>query len=114
MDNNFVAITQTDVQYVETDRPSVIVVEQSNPSYIEVVNDTPTVVLVEQVTPAYVEVVTKGPQGPPGDIGNADLFLQKENHLAEYANDSQAQQSVQTNIGLGMVDPLAYYILAKA
>ena len=94
MSSNIFEVIQTDVQYVEVDRPSYI--------------------LVEQTVPAYIEVVTKGPQGPPGDVGNAALFLQKENHLAEYANDSQAQQSAQTNLGLGMVDPLAYYILAKA
>lgn len=83
-------------------------------STADIRSDLSSVILVEQVNSAYIEVVTRGPQGPPGDAGNAALFLQKENHLAEYANDSQAQQSAQTNLGLGMVDPLAYYILAKA
>lgn len=104
MDSNFVAVTQADVQYVDADQSSVILVEQVVPAYIEVINNTPT----------YVEVVTKGPQGPPGDVGDVSLFLQKENHLSEYANDPQAQQSAQINLGFGMVDPLAYYILAKA
>ena len=83
-------------------------------STADIRSDLSSVILVEQVKSAYIEVVTRGPQGPPGDVGNADLFLQKENHLSEYANDSQAQQSAQTNLGLGTVDPLAYYILAKA
>ncbi len=94
MSSNFLEINQTELQYVEVGLPSAIIVEQTNP--------------------VYIEVVTEGPQGPPGERENPELFLQKENHLAEYANDIEAQQSAQSNLGLGVVDPLAYYILAKA
>lgn len=57
-------------------------------------------------------VVALGVQGPPGpDIVGA---LREENLLAEFAQDAQAQQQVQKNIGLGVEDPLAHYILAKS
>ena len=57
-------------------------------------------------------VVAIGIQGPPGpDIQGA---LREDNLLAEFAQNVQAQQQVQKNIGLGVEDPLAYYILAKS
>lgn len=57
-------------------------------------------------------VVAMGIQGPPGpDIQGA---LREDNLLAEFAQNVQAQQQVQKNIGLGVEDPLAYYILAKS
>ena len=36
------------------------------------------------------------------------------NRLSELAADPAAQADAQANIGLGAVDPLAYYILARA
>ena len=56
----------------------------------------------------------RGPQGPPGPIGNADGALLVVNRLSELATDPAAQADAQANIGLGVVDPLAYYILAKS
>ena len=67
-----------------------------------------------------VTVVTEGQQGPPGPpgprgaIGDAGGALLALNRLSELATDPAAQADAQTNIGLGAVDPLAYYILAKA
>lgn len=57
-------------------------------------------------------VVAVGMQGPPGpDTVGA---LRQENLLGEFAQNPQAQQQAQKNIGLGVEDPLAYYILAKS
>ena len=55
-----------------------------------------------------------GPQGPPGPIGDAGGALLVTNRLSELAADPTAQADAQSNLGLGAVDPLAYYILAKA
>lgn len=55
-----------------------------------------------------------GPPGPRGAIGDASGALLASNRLSELATDPAAQADAQTNIGLGAVDPLAYYILAKA
>lgn len=55
-----------------------------------------------------------GPPGPRGAIGDAGGALLASNRLSELATDPAAQADAQTNIGLGAVDPLAYYILAKA
>ena len=75
------------------------------------------VVVAEQ--PQHV-VVTRGipgppgPTGPPGPIGDAGGALLVTNRLSEFAADPAAQADAQTNLGLGVADPLAYYILAKA
>ena len=67
-----------------------------------------------------VTVVTECQQGPPGTpgprgaIGDAGGALLASNRLSELATDPAAQADAQTNIGLGAIDPLAYYILAKA
>ena len=55
-----------------------------------------------------------GPAGPPGPVGDAGGALLVNNRLAELSTDPAAQTEAQTNLGLGTVDPLAYYILAKA
>lgn len=55
-----------------------------------------------------------GPPGPPGPVGDADGALLVNNRLAELSTDPAAQAEAQTNLGLGAIDPLAYYILAKA
>lgn len=55
-----------------------------------------------------------GPPGPRGAIGDAGGALLASNRLSELATDPAAQADAQTNIGLGAIDPLAYYILAKA
>ena len=56
----------------------------------------------------------QGPQGPPGPIGDAGGALLVNNRLSELATDPATQEAAQANLGLGAVDPLAYYILAKA
>ena len=78
-------------------------------------------VLVEQVEVAeIIAVAEQGPPGPPGEpgppgpVGDAGGALLASNRLSELATDPAAQADAQTNIGLGAVDPLAYYILAKA
>ena len=55
-----------------------------------------------------------GPPGPAGPVGDAGGALLVTNRLSELATDAQAQADAQANLGLGAVDPLAYYILAKA
>ena len=56
----------------------------------------------------------QGPQGPKGEDGDASGALLVANNLSEYAGSTTAQDEVQRNIGLGQIDPLAYYILAKS
>lgn len=55
-----------------------------------------------------------GPAGPPGPVGDAGGALLVNNRLAELSTNPAAQTEAQTNLGLGVADPLAYYILAKA
>lgn len=55
-----------------------------------------------------------GPPGPPGAIGDAGGALLVSNRLSELASDPATQEAAQANLGLGAVDPLAYYILAKS
>ena len=61
-----------------------------------------------------VEVLEVAAQGPPGPAGGAGGALLVTNRLSEFAADPTAQADAQSNLGLGAVDPLAYYILAKA
>lgn len=70
-------------------------------------------VLVEGATQTIL--LTEGAQGPPGrDAAEVTGALKESNRLSEFADDPQAQQDAQNNLGLGVVDPLAYYILAKS
>ena len=52
-----------------------------------------------------------GEPGPPGPVGDALLAT---NRLSELATNPAAQEAAQANLGLGVVDLLAYYILAKS
>ena len=70
-----------------------------------------TVVTAEK--PRHV-VVTRGIPGPPGKNGDGSGALLIDNRLSEFAGNSAAQEQAQTNLGLGVADPLAYYILAKS
>ena len=70
-----------------------------------------TVVTAEK--PHHV-VVTRGIPGPPGKDGDGSGALLIDNRLNEFAGDTVAQAQAQTNLGLGVANPLAYYILAKA
>lgn len=93
MSSNVIEVSSTTVNYIEVGGPSIV---------------------VEQPVQNFIEVVTEGPQGPSGDISQGALFLQKANRLSEFATDNAAQLEAQSNLGLGVSDPLAYYILAKA
>ena len=70
-----------------------------------------TVVTAEK--PRHV-IVTRGIPGPPGKDGDGSGALLIDNRLSEFAGNSAAQEQAQTNLGLGVADPLAYYILAKS
>lgn len=76
--------------------------------------------VVTEVEEGPVTIVTEaeqgpqGPAGPPGPVGDAGGALLVTNRLSELATDPQAQADAQAHLGLGAVDPLAYYILAKA
>ena len=70
-----------------------------------------TVVTAEK--PHHV-VVTRGIPGPPGKNGDGSGALLIDNRLSEFVGNSAAQEQAQANLGLGVADPLAYYILAKS
>ena len=76
--------------------------------------------VVIELHEAPVTVVTEcqqgppGPPGPRGAIGDAGGALLASNRLSELAADPATQEAAQANLGLGAIDPLAYYILAKA
>lgn len=88
---------------------TVIVDEIRETQVLELADET---VLVEQHT--QIEIMAVAEQGPPGPPGDASGALLIGNRLSELAGDTTAQQQAQQNIGLGGVDPLAHYILAKS
>ncbi len=53
-------------------------------------------------------------RGEPGPVGDASGALLVANRLAELATTPETQAEAQHNLGLGLTDPLAYYILAKS
>jgi hypothetical protein len=90
----------------------VLVVEEITILAVEAENT----VLHEQVDVVEIlAVAEQGPPGPPGQDGNlAGGALLVANRLSELASTPEIQHEAQSNLGLGVVDPLAYYILAKA
>ena len=60
-----------------------------------------------------VESAVQGPPGPPGKNGDGSGALLVGNRLSEFDTPA-AREQAQANLGLGVADPLAYYILAKA
>ena len=83
-------------------------------------HDTETDVLVEREVDVVLEksepeeiIITEAVQGPPGPPGDASGALLVGNRLSEFDTPA-AREQAQANLGLGVVDPLAYYILAKA
>lgn len=72
-----------------------------------------TTLVTALATPTTV-VVTRGVPGPPGKNGDGSGALLIDNRLNEFAGDTAAQEQAQANLGLGVADPLAYYILAKS
>lgn len=77
----------------------------------EVVTTKTTVVTSANIAAREV-VVVSGIPGPPGQPAVGSLLA--ANKLAELATSSETQEAAQQNLGLGLTDPLAYYILAKA
>lgn len=73
---------------------------------------THTAVVVAE-EPRHV-IVTRGIPGPPGKNGDDSGALLIGNRLNEFAGNTDAQTQAQANLGLGVADPLAYYILAKS
>ena len=73
---------------------------------------THTAVVVAE-KPRHV-IVTRGIPGPRGKNGDGSGALLIDNRLNEFAGDTVAQAQAQANLGLGVADPLAYYILAKS
>ena len=73
---------------------------------------THTAVVVAE-KPRHV-IVTRGIPGPPGKNGDGSGALLIDNRLNEFAGNAVAQEQAQANLGLGVADPLAYYILAKS
>ena len=73
---------------------------------------THTAVVVAE-EPRHV-IVTRGIPGPPGKNGDGSGALLIDNRLNEFAGNAVAQEQAQANLGLGVADPLAYYILAKS
>ena len=83
-------------------------------------HDTETDVLVEREVDVVLEksepeeiIITEAVQGPPGLPGDASGALLVGNRLSEFDTPA-AREQAQANLGLGVADPLAYYILAKA
>ena len=83
-------------------------------------HDTETDVLVEREVDVVLEksepeeiIITEAVQGPPGPPGDPSGALLIANRLSEFDTPA-AREQAQANLGLGAVDPLAYYILAKA
>ena len=74
----------------------------------------PLVVHPTQQEQVIVESAMQGPPGPPGKNGDGSGALLIDNRLNEFAGDTVAQAQAQANLGLGVADPLAYYILAKS
>ena len=74
----------------------------------------PIVVHGPVVDQVVVEVAVQGVPGPPGKNGDGSGALLIDNRLNEFAGDTAAQEQAQANLGLGVADPLAYYILAKS
>ena len=74
----------------------------------------PIVVHGPVVDQVVVEVTVQGVPGPPGKNGDGSGALLIDNRLNEFAGDTAAQEQAQANLGLGVADPLAYYILAKS
>lgn len=88
-----------------------------NNEAIRVIRDAPAARVVREAVAAtrILAVAEQGPPGPPGIDGNvAGGALLAVNKLGEFASSTTDQLAAQQNLGLGVIDPLAYYILAKA
>lgn len=109
-----VALQERDTQVVQAAEGAPVVVHAGGATLAQGMQPGALVVL-PVVQTVVVAVGVQGAPGPPGrDANEVAGALVEANRLSEYAGQPEAQQEVQQNIGLGMVDPLAYYILAKS
>ena len=82
-----------------------------------IIDDESEIIIEVDTDVEVLEAAAQGPPGPPGPrgaIGDAGGALLVTNRLSELAADPATQEAAQANLGLGAIDPLAYYILAKA
>ena len=75
-----------------------------------IIDDESEIIIEVDTDVEVLEAAAQGPPGPPGDPSGALLV---GNRLSEFDTPA-AREQAQANLGLGVVDPLAYYILAKA
>lgn len=75
-----------------------------------IIDDESEIIIEVDTDVEVLEAAAQGPPGPPGDPSGALLI---GNRLSEFDTPA-AREQAQANLGLGVVDPLAYYILAKA
>ena len=75
-----------------------------------IIDDESEIIIEVDTDVEVLEAAAQGPPGPPGDPSGALLI---GNLLSEFDTPA-AREQAQSNLGLGVVDPLAYYILAKA
>ena len=81
---------------------------------LTVVDEAAQILTVADEIVQILAVAEQGPPGPPGKNGDGNGALLIDNRLNEFAGNTDAQAQAQANLGLGVADPLAYYILAKA
>ena len=79
-----------------------------------IIDDESEIIIEVDTDVEVLAVAEQGPPGPPGKNGDGSGALLIDNRLNEFAGDTAAQAQAQANLGLGVADPLAYYILAKA
>ena len=75
-----------------------------------IIDDESEIIIEVDTDVEVLEAAAQGPPGPPGDPSGALLI---GNRLSELDTPA-AREQAQANLGLGVADPLAYYILAKA
>ena len=85
-----------------------------------IIDDESEIIIEVDTDVEVLEAAAQGPRGPqgipgpPGKNGDGSGALLIDNRLNEFAGDTAAQEQAQANLGLGVADPLAYYILAKS
>ena len=75
-----------------------------------IIDDESEIIIEVDTDVDVLEAAAQGPPGPPGDPSGALLV---GNRLSEFDTPA-AREQAQANLGLGVADLLAYYILAKA
>lgn len=119
-DNAVVVAERTDSLVLIGSHETVVIADRQNPAVIAFQDGSDIVVAPHETSQVFTTAGTQGPPGPPGKqgepgpIGNVDGAFLVTERLGEIAGDAAAQEQAQSNLGLGITDPLAYYILAKA